>query len=390
MAGGVADHLHGIAQVLAGRTTVTVRTTAGPNGVSWEHAYRLEKLDELPKRHLGDRPGDWFPPIRKLNTARYFRALRRHGEQTVAGMLEEFGGDMAVMIGIWDTASHFWCEACRRAGVPYYLVAYGAELVHPLYGSLPHWREVDFAGARRVFAVSRATADLAASRFHLASAPAVVHPTAGPRPSSGEISARAAKLRQALGFAERASPILLSVGRLVPRKGFDLVLHSVARLRRQRPDLRYIILGTGPERMRLEQLAGELGIASSVRMLGHADEITKWAAYELCDLFVMPNRSLGGTDWEGFGIVFLEAALASRAAIGGVSGGTADAIVDDATGLLVDPERPGELTETIRRLLDDAELRVRFGQAAADRAQTRFSSAALAESLNTGFAWGDA
>jgi phosphatidylinositol alpha-1,6-mannosyltransferase len=175
------------------------------------------------------------------------------------------------------------------------------------------------------------------------------------------------------------------VGRLVPRKGFDLVLHSVARLRRQWPDVRYIILGNGPERMRLEQLAGELGVASNVRMLGHADEMTKWAAYELCDVFVMANRTLGGTDWEGFGIVFIEAALAGRAAVGGASGGTADAIAAGETGLLVDPERPGELTDAIRRLLDDCELRTRLADAAEQRAQTLFSASALSRSLRQGF-----
>jgi phosphatidylinositol alpha-1,6-mannosyltransferase len=52
-----------------------------------------------------------------------------------------------------------------------------------------------------------------------------------------------------------------------------------------------------------------------VKCLGSTDELTKWAAYELCDVFVMPNRVLSGLDWEGFGIVFLEAALAGRPTI---------------------------------------------------------------------------
>jgi phosphatidylinositol alpha-1,6-mannosyltransferase len=389
MTGGVAEHLHRVADGLAASRQVIVMTSAPQNGHSWEHAYRLTLLDRLPRRRLGSRPGDRFPPIRKLHTGRYFFALSRYARRTIAGIKAAAGNsDLAVVVGIWDTASHFWCEACRRHDVPYYLLAHGLELIHPFYGRLPEWRRADFRHAVRVIANSRATADLATTRCALQVPPVVVNPVAGPRPAASEIEARAAKLRRALGVAEvGGGPVLLSVGRLVPRKGFDLVLHSVAWLRRRYPNVRYVILGNGPERMRLEQLAGELGIASNVRMLGHADEITKWAAFEACDLFVMPNRLLGGTDWEGFGIVFLEAALASRPAVGGCSGGTADAVVDGETGLLVDPERPGELTDAIRRLLEDSDFRGRLGRSAEQRARAHFSEQALASRLPSELGW---
>jgi phosphatidylinositol alpha-1,6-mannosyltransferase len=101
----------------------------------------------------------------------------------------------------------------------------------------------------------------------------------------------------------------------------------------------------------------------------------------------MPNRSLDGTDFEGFGIVFVEAALAGRPSIAGRSGGTADAVVDEVTGLVVDTERPGELTGALRRLLGDADLRRRFGRAADARARAQFSTPALAGSLRAQLGW---
>lgn len=388
MSGGVADYLHRVAQSLAGSADVTVVTTVPQNGVRRDHAYRLEALAPLPQRRLGERTGDWFGPIRRLHTAAYFLELRRYAERMVAGIRARTSGDVVVVIGIWDTASHFWCEACRRAGLPYYLATYGIELVIPLYGRLPRWRRNDFVRAARVLAVSQATADLARERLGLATTPVVIHPSAGPRPSAAEIETRAVKLRQALGLDEAgAGPVLLSVGRLVPRKGFDLVLQSVSELQRDYPGLRYIVVGNGPERVGLEKRARELGIASKVRLLGHADEITKWASYELCDVFVMPNRLLGGKDWEGFGIVFVEAALAGRPSIAGRSGGTADAVVDQSTGLHVDPEDPGALTAAIRRLLDDHDLRLHLGREGEHRARTRFSGEALADRLRTELDW---
>lgn len=384
MTGGVADHLHRLAQALSDRTAVTVMTSVPQNGSSWERRYDLDALGALPDRRLGLRPGDGLALIRKLHTGAYFWNLKRYADRLVRRAQQHARGRGALVVGIWDPASHFWCVAAKRAGTPYYLLAHGNELLVPLYGRMPEWRRRDFAGAARVIANSRATAELAARRLGLSAAPAVVTPGAGPRPAADAIGARAARLRRTLDpEGAEAGPVLLSVGRLVPRKGFDLVMHSVAWLRRRYPNIRYIIAGTGPERVRLEQLAGQLGIASNVRMLGQADEITKWAAYELCDLFVMPNRLLDGAEWEGFGIVFIEAALAGRPSVGGCSGGTADAVSDRETGLLVDPERPGELTDAIRRLLEDGDLRVRLGQAARARAHAEFSSDALAERFRT-------
>jgi glycosyltransferase involved in cell wall biosynthesis len=101
----------------------------------------------------------------------------------------------------------------------------------------------------------------------------------------------------------------------------------------------------------------------------------------------MPNRALSGLDWEGFGIVFLEAALAGRPAIGGRSGGTADAIDEDVTGLLVDPEEPGALTQAIRRLLNDPDLRQRFGRAGEEMARKTYRADAAAGHMRTQLGW---
>lgn len=387
MVGGVADHLHRMADHLAARTPVTVMTTVPLAGAGWPHAYRLVALNPLPDRRLGLQPGDSLPPIRKLRTGAHFLALRRYADRLLTSIKAESGEGVVVVIGIWDTASHFWCDACFRAGVPYYIVAHGVELLLSLYGRLPRWRQRDFARSVRVIANSRATARLAADTFTLGIPPAVVNPSVGPRPAAEDIAARAADLRRELRFDRDEGPLVLTVGRLVPRKGCDLVLRSVAELAPEYPGLRYIVAGDGTERARLDSLARELGIADRIRMLGDVDDLTKWAAYDICDLFVSPTRPSHSADWEGFGIVFLEAALSRRPAIGGRTGGTADAIVDGLTGVLVDPDAPGELSGAIRRLLSDAGLRARLGRTAEQMARTRFTGEAALRSLRDQLAW---
>jgi phosphatidylinositol alpha-1,6-mannosyltransferase len=379
MVGGVADYLHRMAESVAAVHDVTVATSVSPGQLRWSHSYRLEALPPLPERRLGRRFGDRVAPIRKLHTGAYFLSLRNYGRAVVDRARRHLGEAPVVIVGIWDTASHFWCAACRDRGVPYYLIAYGVEIVLPLYGDLPEWRRADFARARAVIAVSHATADLAVSRLGLTTRPFVVNPIAGEPLAGPAVEARAGELQRMLG--DRPGPVLLSVGRLVARKGFDAVLESVEALSHRFPDLRYVLLGDGPERQRLQDRAAALGIADRVLMLGRADDAMKWAAYQRCDLFVMPNRALGGTDWEGFGIVFVEAARAGRAVVAGNSGGVADAVTNGETGLLVDPEDGEALTRAVRRMLTDDTERARMAQAAARSAGRRFTTEALRAQL---------
>jgi phosphatidyl-myo-inositol dimannoside synthase len=377
--GGIADYLHRLADSLTVHVPVTVMSTVASQGASWPHRYQLDELAPLPARRLGSRVGDGIPPVRKLHTALYFAAMRRFGNEVIARIGLRSDEKVVVLIGLWDTASHFWCAAAQRATVPYRLFAYGAEIVNPLYGGLPAWRGADFAAAVAVIGCSRATAALASDRFSLSRSPVVVHPPVGPRPPSGDLTESSAALRCRAGIGD--GPVLLSVGRLVARKGFDLVLRSVADLRDETPGLTYVLAGDGPERSNLEALSRDLNLSNHVRFLGAVDDDTKWAAYDACDVFVMPNRVSGGSDFEGFGIVFLEAGLSQRAVIGGRNGGTADAVVDELTGLLVDPEEPGSLTRAIRRLVYDAALRDRLGRAGAIRARDLHSADAAGAAL---------
>ena len=159
--GGVADHLHRLSESLAGspagslagplseRMPVTVMTSVAQGGATWPHAYALDPLAPLPDRRLGRRFGDAIPPLRKLYTGAFFLSLRHYGAAVMKRIAPRPGEDVAILIGIWDTASHFWCAAARRAGLPYYLFAHGVELLIPLYADLPAWRRDDFARAAR-------------------------------------------------------------------------------------------------------------------------------------------------------------------------------------------------------------------------------------------------
>lgn len=167
--------------------------------------------------------------------------------------------------------------------------------------------------------------------------------------------------------------VLLTVGRLVERKGFDSVLHVMAELKNSYDDLFYIIAGNGPDRDRLENLAIGLGITDRVRFVGGVSDAQVHSLYQACDIFVMPNRSGRDGDIEGFGIVYLEANLYGVPVIGGNSGGVPDAVSHGVSGFLVDPYDCDELRVTIERLLGNAALRNKMGRAGYKRVIEQFT-----------------
>ncbi len=187
----------------------------------------------------------------------------------------------------------------------------------------------------------------------------------------------AADLRQSIGVGP-GQPLLLSVGRLSRRQGFDQVIRALPALIEAGFDPHYAIIGIGEEHDPLARLASELQVRDRLHLLGHVptDTLPRW--YNGCELFVMPNREVDG-DTEGFGMVFLEAAACGRTAIAGLAGGTGDAVVDGETGLRIDGAELSALTAAIATLLEDATLRQQLATQALSRARRDFSWHSVAQ-----------
>jgi len=166
--------------------------------------------------------------------------------------------------------------------------------------------------------------------------------------------------------------ILLTVGRLVKRKGIDRTIQAIIQMPlEQSKNLIYFIIGIGPRDAYLKSLVPP-DYAKQIIFLGEIGESEKWAWLRLCDIFIMPSRDISG-DFEGFGIVYLEAALCAKPVIAGNSGGVRDAVVNEVTGLLVDPENIDEIGKTIMRLAADPALREKLGKQGKTRALKDFN-----------------
>ncbi|MXW61588.1 MAG: glycosyltransferase family 4 protein [Acidimicrobiaceae bacterium] len=178
-------------------------------------------------------------------------------------------------------------------------------------------------------------------------------------------------------------PLVVSVSRLVPRKGMDTLIKASVAIRRAHPEVCVAIAGVGRDRRRLSSLIARLD--APVRLLGRVDPDALNLLYGCGDVFTMLCRSRwGGLEQEGFGIVFVEAAAAGTAQVAGRSGGAHEAVVHSETGLIVDnPDDSDCAAAAISQLLDDDERRGAMARASRERAERDFSYDILAPQLAT-------
>ena len=160
---------------------------------------------------------------------------------------------------------------------------------------------------------------------------------------------------------------VLSVGRLVERKGFHHLIDAVALLKNELPDIRLTIVGDGPWRRVLEQNVARQDLTGYVAIRGGLGDEEVRALYSGCDLFVLANMMLDNGDTEGCPVVFVEAAGNGLPVIGGTGGGAATAIVHERTGYIVDARNVRELAARIGALLTDPVLADAMGRAGIEK-----------------------
>ena len=183
--------------------------------------------------------------------------------------------------------------------------------------------------------------------------------------------------RSEYGF-ERDDEVILTLSRLVPRKGVDVLIDAVAKLAKTRPRIHLLIAGTGRDKDRLVNQAKLT--RAPVTFLDYVPESEVPKLYSIADLFGMICRvRWGGLEQEGFGIVFLEAAACGVPQIAGRSGGADEAVSNGETGIVVDnPKDPNIVAEALEQLLSAPQKREIMGRNSRERTEREFSYEYLA------------
>lgn len=295
------------------------------------------------------------------NAARWARWLVGYAEPHGVGVLH-CGNVRPVGYAAW------W--AARRTRLPYVVYVYGGDLLRERAkarrSSLKRWsaRRI-FGDSAGVIAISDWSAALAASVMREVGVdrpPPVAAIPLGTDPRWFRPDRDGRALRQRWGVGD--APLLLTVARLVPHKGQDIALQALARLAAEMPALRYAIVGSGPDALRLRSLAAAAGVADRVVWAGSLTDDEIADAYATATLYVGLSRIDRAIDAEGFGIAFVEAAASGLPSVAGDAGGVPSAVRNGETGLLVPPGDVDAVVAACRGLLTDPARRVRMGHAA--------------------------
>jgi len=277
-----------------------------------------------------------------------------------------------LLCGSVVTAPVAWILS-RRFRIPFVVIVHGSDLIfeHRLY----RWGIRFLLGrADHIIANSGQTLRLAEAAGIDASNLTVIHPGVDPT--------RFQRAGAELPASEAGRKVLLSVGRLVHRKGFlEFVEEVMPRLVEAEPTILYVVVGGDAtaslahrERLRDSIVARveALGLGDHVEVRGEIPDEELLRCYQRADLFVLPVLDLPG-DVEGFGIVFLEAALAHTASVSTRVGGIPEAVLDGKSGVLVAPGDHEGMAHAILGLLSDPSRREQLATAGEARARSEFA-----------------
>jgi glycosyltransferase involved in cell wall biosynthesis/peptidoglycan/xylan/chitin deacetylase (PgdA/CDA1 family) len=264
-----------------------------------------------------------------------------------------------VCIGELVAGSWLGIALKKALGTRFMIYVHGEEITTATSGRLHGNKRRDYLNAAdKVIAVSSFTCDALTQQMglHAEQVSLVQNGVDTDRFTPGERDAELVKRHGLEG-----KKVVLTLGRLVARKGADMGIRAMAKVIRQQPDVHYLIVGDGELRPELEQLIAAENLGSHITLVGSVSEQDLVRYFRLCDLFLMPNRTMPDGDTEGFGLVFREANACGKPVIGGRAGGVVEAVIDGQSGYLVNGEDPDEIAGKVLAILRNDDLAAFLG-----------------------------
>lgn len=229
-------------------------------------------------------------------------------------------------------------------------------------------------GASGIVALSQWNAELAGEvldEVGVRSHPPIAAIDLGTDPERFHPSRDGGQMRERWGVGD--APLLLTVARLVPHKGHDVMIRALRRLMAKFPDLKYAVVGQGHDEQRLRQIVHDEGVDDAVIFAGELSDDDLPDAYATATVYVGLSRVDREINAEGFGLAFVEAGASGVPVVAGNSGGTASAVRDGETGLLVEPTDVDAATAAIASLLRDPARRTEMGAAGRRAVETHYN-----------------
>jgi phosphatidylinositol alpha-1,6-mannosyltransferase len=365
--GGVGQWAYGIAHALSaqghGVEVLTREREDGPSGDPGP-------ASDVPVIRIRGR--DW----KRYRSWYWHRGMRKH---VGSGRIPDL-----IIATTWPRARSA-LPVARRARIPMAVVVHGLDITRRMSFLERLGLRYTLGRCFRIVAVSEFTRDRLGAMLPDLEDRILVVPN-GVDPTRFSPGPRDHALGGQWGIRPR-DPVVLTLARVIRRKGHDHVIRAMPRILRAAPRSKYLICGLGSESYlaELRRLVGNLGLEDSVVFGGFIETERVNSVYNLCDVYVMASREIvEAGDTEGFGITYLEANACQKPVVGGRTGGVPDAIVDGQTGYLVDPTDTVEIADKVGLLLGDPELAARLGRQGRDRVLRAYTWSSVSERLYHG------
>jgi glycosyltransferase involved in cell wall biosynthesis len=376
--GGVAEYTYQLANGLyeVGRLNRVVTTVPQDSKCS----YQFDVVEMNEKRRLGKRLGDSVSFTRKLNSFRYLYKQNLLSYRTALSLFREWWGRHIVFTSLYRGTSKYVLSKCIKMGLEFSVVFHGLDLIL-LEDENPSFLDKVCNQASLLIFNSEATHKLFGQLKSCSDTQSyILHPGINSEQLSlaDKTSSRALERRYNVDLREKT--VILSLARLVKRKGIDIAFRALAPILNESDQYRYVIAGDGPEYDVLKSEIEARGLHDKVTLTGDVTDTEKYGLLRDSKLFVMPNHTRGGDDFEGFGISFIEASYFENVVIGGRSGGAVEAISEGESGFLLDFEREEaerELRALMRRLLNDPDRVEKLAQQGRSHVLKRFQAPEL-------------
>lgn len=354
--GGVAEYAYQLALGLSKAGCLDRVVTTVAQNEHGKYGFVVTEAGEGYGRKWGERRGDSVPVLRKANS---FVCLCRDlffWYRELLNLLRNREHAHVLFTSLYGRPIRLVLSACLKLGIRFSVVFHGLDLIRIAQRN-PSYLDDVCTGADVVVFNSEATRALF-GRLHTAlpQTSYVLHPGINPAQLDAAQRVSCRELERKFDVDMQGKTVFLSLARLVERKGIDIALRALAPLLDTSDSCRYIIAGDGPEYNALKAQVEALGLCDKVRLTGAVTDAEKYGLLEAASIFVMPNHTRSGKDFEGFGISFVEASYFENVVIGGRSGGAVEAVAEGKSGFLLDVDREGaeeRLRALAARLLDD-------------------------------------
>ncbi|MBK3517675.1 glycosyltransferase family 4 protein [Carboxylicivirga marina] len=350
--GGVANYALEVAKALFKEDKLSKIYTYS-NSENTSSPFDVEKIS-LPERNLGHKLGDQFSVFRKINTLLHYKGIERYTNRIFKQHTKD--NTEFIVISAYGYQQLLTIKSLIKLKIPYKLVLHGLDIVSNSK-QLPGLFHKIILGSQKIICNSLATKELLISTYNTLNKPIdIQYPIIDTEYIDNINLLNTNKLGFIFDIDLSEKTILFSATRLVKRKGIDIAIKAVVELKKSYPDLIYLVAGKGEEEESLTKLIEYYQAHDYIKLLGYISEQEKFSILNHSSIFFLPTQSLGNTDFEGFGISFIEASYMNNVVIGGVHGGVTESIINNKTGFNIDfdhSEGFNQLKEKIKLLLEE-------------------------------------